>query len=119
MCYSQCAMLNTRLNVQDIRCKVGSDGTQNCNTSFSVRDLLLSQSQKYPTVQIYISSAFLKNKLKTKCYPACKIINISSPFYRMLKHLQMHYFPVNKHCSTEATLKKSHISRIMSLTLQN
>lgn len=37
----------------------------------------------------------------------------------MLKHLQMHYFPVNKHHGTEASLKKkSHISRIMSLTLQ-
>lgn len=36
----------------------------------------------------------------------------------MLKHLQMHYFPVNKHYGTEASLKKSHTCRIMSLTLQ-
>lgn len=58
MCYSQWTLLNARFNVQDTRRIAGPNSTQNCHMSFIVRDLLLPQSKKYPTVQIYISSAF-------------------------------------------------------------
>lgn len=44
-------------NCKKLRHTDDYDMTQNHDISFSVRDLLLSQSKKYPTVQIYISSA--------------------------------------------------------------